>query len=507
MNAIYVRVSTDEQAKFGYSIISQIEATRRRLAELGIFTDIEEFIDDGYSGAFLERPALERLRSRLREKRLSTIAVFDPDRLARDLEHLLLLEGEISRSGAALYFVTGDYDASAVGKLFFSIRGAFAAYERAVIRERTTRGRKAKALQGKIVINAHPFGYAWDNATSLYIVDEQQAQVVRLIYDLFLNDQLSCRAITVELAQRGIIGPKGRPLSITTINRILSREMYCGTHYLFRQQIKKIGQNQREIINLPPEDWIPVQIPPIVSRIQWQQAQSRLAANKKNAKRNTKNFYMLQGLVRCALCGRSLIGVTRAGAPRKKQTERYKLYSYYTCITKESGKYALDGTRCNCMRIPVKEFEEIVWETLVSLVLHHLQFSSVLCRNEIDYSTEILRRETQVQILKKRHTTLARLIRDGLLLADAAASELKALNHEIEFLETSLRELAAVQEQNANLSQNASADQWLATLAPEDRRRILQLAGIEIYAVRSSEETKFYFKLKNQELSPEIFNR
>lgn len=499
MNAIYVRVSTDEQAKSGYSLISQIDATRRKLMELGIFADIEEFIDDGYSGAFLERPALERLRSRLREKKLSAIAVFDPDRLARDLEHLLLLEGEISRSGAALHFVTGDYDASAVGKLFFAIRGAFAAYERAVIRERTTRGRKAKALQGKIVINAHPFGYAWDNTTSLYIIDEQQAQVVRLIYDLFLKNELSCRAITAELAQKGIIGPKGRPLSITTINRILGREMYCGTHYLFRQQIKKIGQNQREIINLPPEEWIPIQIPPIISRMQWQQAQSRLAANKRNARRNTKNFYMLQGLIRCALCGRSLIGVTRAGAPRKKPSEHPKLYSYYTCITKESGKYALDGTRCHCMRIPVKEFDEIVWETLVSLVLHHLQLKTPASQTEFDYTSEILRRKTQVQKFKKRHAALARLIRDGLLLADAAASELKALNHEIQFLETSIRELTAVQEKNADIPQSAPIDRWLAALAPEDRRRILQLSGIEIYAVRNSEETKFYYKLKNQE--------
>lgn len=97
--AIYVRVSTDQQAEKGYSIDTQLEACRKCAMELGA-ENIEEFIDDGYSGGFIDRPELTRLRESLARKEIDVVIAYAPDRLARKMIHLLIISEEIVKAGA-----------------------------------------------------------------------------------------------------------------------------------------------------------------------------------------------------------------------------------------------------------------------------------------------------------------------------------------------------------------------------------------------------------------------
>jgi predicted site-specific integrase-resolvase len=107
--AIYVRVSTDQQAEKGYSLETQLAECRKKIKDLPKVLAVEEFIEDGYSGAYLERPALEKLRNALREKRFGAVIVYDPDRLARNLTHQLIITDEIESSGAHLHFVKFEW--------------------------------------------------------------------------------------------------------------------------------------------------------------------------------------------------------------------------------------------------------------------------------------------------------------------------------------------------------------------------------------------------------------
>ena len=97
--AIYVRVSTQEQAEHGYSLGTQMEACRQKAHELGAVT-IREYIDDGQSGEFLDRPALTELRRGLKGKEFDLVIVYDPDRLARNLAHQLIVAEEIEKAAA-----------------------------------------------------------------------------------------------------------------------------------------------------------------------------------------------------------------------------------------------------------------------------------------------------------------------------------------------------------------------------------------------------------------------
>jgi site-specific DNA recombinase len=111
--ALYVRVSTDKQAE-KYGIPSQIEALRKRCLEKGwnVVPDMEReaFIDDGFSGSELNRPALNQLREVVQQSQVDVVIAYDPDRLSRNLADLLFLESDFARYGTKLEFITQEMD-------------------------------------------------------------------------------------------------------------------------------------------------------------------------------------------------------------------------------------------------------------------------------------------------------------------------------------------------------------------------------------------------------------
>ncbi len=131
--ALYARVSTDKQAE-KYGIPSQLEALRKKCTEKGwdpVFDgDKDAFIDDGYSGADLDRPALNRLRQAAKEGRIDMVLCYDPDRLSRKLYHQMILADEFEKQGIKLEFITQEMGTSPEDRMFFNMRGLVAEYER-----------------------------------------------------------------------------------------------------------------------------------------------------------------------------------------------------------------------------------------------------------------------------------------------------------------------------------------------------------------------------------------
>ncbi len=489
MHAIYVRVSTEEQALSGYSLDDQLSACRNRLFAMGLH-DIQAYIDDGYSGEFIERPALDRLRSDLSAGLIHSITFYDPDRMSRNLTVQLVLADEFEKAGANLYFVTGDYDASPEGRLFFSMKGAVSAYEKAKVRERTSRGRRAKAKMGKIVLNAHPFGYNWNAENSMYMINEREAAIIRRIYDMYLNHGMGARTIAIELAGLGVTGRNNRPLSLSTVSRVLSKEMYCGQHYLYKQRVKKVSQTKREIVHNPPELWIPIQIPAIVSRETWLAAQDQLQKNKKFAKRNSKREYLLRGLLHCSLCGRSM---TAYGRPSMRKNSPDKIYHYYSCITKESGSYAISGERCNCRRIPVDELDEAVWQCLLDIASGRRSLDEYLIKNITpDYSAEIEVLNKKQTVLRQKRADITRWYRDNLIDAETAEKELQTVQKELAAVISSL---AGFQSSQEKIKKPAiSPAEVLNAKSFEEKRNLLLKFPYQIHTVRLAEDFEFCFK-------------
>lgn len=487
--AIYVRVSTDEQAKSGYSLGDQVAVCRQKLLSLG-FHDIREYIDDGYSGEFLDRPALDNLRTDLSLGLAKHIMIYDPDRLSRNLTNQLVLADEFEKAGAKLYFVTGDYDSSPEGRLFFSIRGAISAFEKAKIRERTTRGKRAKALQGKIIQNSQPFGYDWDADKCLYIINENEAEAVRQMYDMLIAKKMGTYRITQELQNLGIKTRKGTSISPRTVNNILTKEMYYGNFHQFRVATKKTGQKTREFTKTSRKEQVSIPIPAIISKETFEAARRQLDANKSLSKRNTKRNYLLQGILYCPVCGRRLSALCLS-AVRKKTGRVY--YYYYICISELSPSYRATD-RCGARRIPADELEDLVWNTMIDIASGSKNINDYLRIEESkDYSQEIKELRAQRDEAEQIRATITQWYAQKKIDQKTADKQLNEINRQLQSLSDALLSLDAMQKIKPR-DNKIPAEEILAAKTWEEKRAAVLMWPYKIFARRVDEEVSMWFE-------------
>jgi site-specific DNA recombinase len=184
--AIYARVSTERQGR-DQTIDSQLDALRRWAAAHGHeLKDDHVYIDEGYSGARLDRPALDRLRDAAREGEFDVIGVYSPDRLARRYAYQILLLEELRKAACDVEFIERPISDDPHDQLLLQIQGAIAEYERAVLAERLRRGKLQKARAGQWGAGEGPYGYRYvpkrDGVPGHLEIDEDEAAVVRMLY-------------------------------------------------------------------------------------------------------------------------------------------------------------------------------------------------------------------------------------------------------------------------------------------------------------------------------------
>ena len=154
--AFYARVSTESQARDN-TIASQVTALRERIAaDGGLLEPDDGYVDEGYSGSVLVRPALERLRDAVAAGRIDRLYVLAPDRLARRYAHQALLMEEFRRAGVAVLFLNRPIGGTAEDDLLLQVQGVIAEYERAKILERSRRGRRYAARAGLLSASPPP---------------------------------------------------------------------------------------------------------------------------------------------------------------------------------------------------------------------------------------------------------------------------------------------------------------------------------------------------------------
>src|SRR3954454_25141480 len=204
MAAIYARVSSEQQREEN-TIASQTAA----LIEFAQSHDLEVpgewvFEDEGYSGATLERPGLERVRDLAAEGQIQIVLAYSPDRLSRKYAYQILLMEEFARHGVETRFVKSPQGEGAGDQRLVQFQGMIAEYERAQILERSRRGKRHRAQVGEVsVLSNAPYGYRYirktDEVPAAYIIDEAEARVVRSVYEMYTVEGLSIGEITRRL--------------------------------------------------------------------------------------------------------------------------------------------------------------------------------------------------------------------------------------------------------------------------------------------------------------------
>lgn len=357
--ALYCRVSLEEQAS-QFGLDSQARATREYAGAKQYHVQ-HAFSDEGYSGADLDRPGLEQLRAAIRARAVDVVICHDPDRLSRKLAHLAILQDECERYSVALEFVTTQVAPTAEGRMFLSLKGIFAEYEREKIRERTLRGRREKARQGYIVGGRVPYGYRYlgkaEGDRGHLLVDEEQAAVVRQVFAWCLEG-CSVLEIAYRLNASGIPPQRAGRWGKSSVFRLLRNETYAGVAHYNRRQ-RAIPENapashaarrdKKTVLRFrKPEEWIPVEVPGIISREVFDQVSMRLRTNIERLSGRPTLNYLLRGLLYCGACGRKMGGCPMHGVP------------FYRC----TGYHRLAQPKCTSGSIKSDRIEAAVWNSI-----------------------------------------------------------------------------------------------------------------------------------------------
>ena len=382
--AVYARVSTTRQAQ-AQTIEQQLDRLLAAVAERGWeLEDQHVYRDDGYSGARLGRPGLDRLRDHAALADLDVVLVTAPDRLARNYVHQVLLIDELAGYGCRVEFLDRPMSDDPHDQLLLQIRGAVAEYERTLITERMRRGRHAKLRAGTLLPwTRPPFGYRLDPGrprdAAAVRVDPGEAALVAQLFDWYLEPQATLYQLTARLAGLGVATPTGKPRwTVASVRGILRNPAYAGRAMTNRTRAAPARRRKSALqpagpgithAPRPEQDWIQVPVPPIVSEESFAQVQAKLDVNQQGAARNTRHEYLLRALVSCGMCRLACTG-RQIGAG----------YRYYLCRGRTDSLRAAEGRRCAARYIPAGQLDELVWADLCALLTDPAQVTRALAR-------------------------------------------------------------------------------------------------------------------------------
>jgi site-specific DNA recombinase len=368
--AIYARVSTERQEREG-TIDSQLDALHRLAAEHGWQVPPERvYVDDGWSGSRLDRPALDALRDVAADGGIGTLLVYSPDRLARNFVYQQVLLEELQGRGAKIIFHERPITENPEDRLLVQMQGVFAEYERAKIAERMRRGKLHKArTQGWLNWNIPPFGYRVIHEEGVHKValNEEEAGWVRQAYRWVLDEGLSARQVAIRLNSLGVRPRLGRIWVCCSAYNLFKNTAYSGTAYYNKTQASEPKRHRRPGAYLkhaksghtprPKEQWIPVAVPAIVTPEEQSLVREQLSRNKLISTRNTRNDYLLRTLVVCGKCGWHMHAVSQDS--KDGRTE----YFYYACMRRRPEDTGRDEP-CRTRYVRSDRLDAVVWDSL-----------------------------------------------------------------------------------------------------------------------------------------------
>lgn len=422
--AIYIRWSTDDQGD-GTTLDVQLDGCRHYLLSQG-WTVSESliFIDDGYSGGNLDRPALTRLRSLIRRGQVDCVVVFKVDRLSRSVVDTVKLVLEEWDGRTYLKSAREPIDTTtAMGKQFFYMLVSYAEWERSVIRERTVSGRRRRAREGYKPSAIAPFGYRHSpTVTGALEIVEEEAELVRRIFRLYTGGQ-GAKAIISQLNREATPFRGGAPWNERTLLYLLSNRIYVGDMvYGRRTRNPRRGKESGEAFWSLNEEPLVVEsspfIPPILDRATFGQAEAIRAgrAPKAGAASGRANAspYLLTGLARCR-CGLGLYA----------RSDRY-----YGCI----GKKSRGAAACDAANLPQGELDREIARRVRERFGGHLAQAAWLEQLRSTHQRELRAAEAEARAAESQLAGLteqARRVRRDYRAGQLAAAAFQELQAEI----------------------------------------------------------------------------
>jgi site-specific DNA recombinase len=457
---LYARVSTDEQARSGYSLSQQLEALRKYAACEG-YEILEEITDPGKTGATLDRPGLDRMRSLVAAGGVSVVLAQDRDRFAREPAHGWILREEFGKHGCKLRALNDHGDDSPEGMLTDGILDQLAKYERAKVAERTRRGLLQKAREGKIIKGPKAnYGFKFNDTEDGLLIHQPEMRIVEKIFRMAASG-MGPKAMQTQLYAEGIPSPTGNamwphrilkvqlvlndlykphtrdellPLVSPEIAAKLDPDKLYGIWWYNRRNVTKTYSSEVDgdagkqyvtrtsVRTRDEQEWIAVPVPAYLPRKLVDQARLMIESRTGLERKYQARQWELKGVLRCS-CGQNMI----------TNTSRYKnsTYHYYRC--KRATAYGPDA--CPQRMIRIERVEPLMREFVVNVLSDPDTIRrglEALVQRELD--EEHTSPEVLAKTLREKLTENARLCRAyqdqqamGLMTLEELASKLGEL--------------------------------------------------------------------------------
>ncbi len=424
--AIYTRKSTEEGLEQEFNTLDaqrdSAEAFIRSQREEGWVALPDHYDDGGFTGANMERPALQKLLQDVREGLVDCVMVYKVDRLTRSLLDFARIMEVLDKHGVCFVSVTQQFNTtSSLGRLTLNILLSFAQFEREMIAERTRDKMSAARRKGRWVGGIPMLGYDLSDHGARLVVNEDEAARVQEIFDLYL-EQGSLMPVVQELDRRGwrmkewttrkgtLAG--GKPFLKNRLYNLLTNIIYLGKV----EHAGQVYEGEHEGI-----------VDPDV----WQRVQDRLRFNGRTGGRHIRNKYgaVLKGIIRCGSCDAGMAHTYTQKAPNK-------LYRYYVCVNAHQRGYS----QCQTRSVSAPQIEQAVVDQIRGIAANQAVIDEVV-RQLSDQQTgsrEALEREKRVM-----ERELQRLLEEipGLMRTSgkAATDRLAEMQDRVSAVENQLR--------------------------------------------------------------------
>ncbi len=527
---LYARVSTEEQAKSGYSLAQQSEALKGYAAREG-YEVLEEVVDRGQSGASLARPGMDRVRDIVQGGGVSVVLAQDRDRFAREPAYLYLLKQEFEQRGTRIRSLNDRGDDSPEGELTEGILDQLAKFERAKTAERTRRGRLRKAREGKVIAGRQAdYGFRYNEGRDGYVVHEPEMATVRRIFEMIGAEGSSIYGVKAALETAKVPPPRGvlwqrpfirgcvfddvyKPHTFEEVAALVSPQVAArldpdrlyGVWWYNRREVQRRRvleegpDGERRYVtrthyaDKPREEWIAIPAPDAgVPKETVDRARAALRNNEKCSSAGRRLWELSGGIFRCADCGRALVAVTALKGPKGY---RRRLFYYHCATRRQTGKHACSFSRS----INAPKAEAAVWGAVSALLtdpesLKRDLEAMIEREKETRGDPEPEAKAWAVQLAeaeRKREKYQEMFAVDAMTLDElrsrldaleetrqTARRELEALRNWSESLETLERDKERLLESYATLAPEA-----LEALDSEERRTVYSMLGLCVEAL------------------------
>lgn len=486
--ALYSRVSTSEQSEHGYSIHEQEQVLIKEVVKNYPGYDYETYIDSGISGKNIEgRPAMKRLLQDVKDNKIEMVLSWKLNRVSRSMRDVFNIIHEFKEHGVGYKSISENIDTSnASGEVLVTMFGLIGSIERQTLISNVKFSMNAKARSGE-AITGRVLGYTLSlnplTQKNDLVIDENEAHIVREIFDLYLNHNKGLKAITTILNQKGYRTINQKPFSVFGVKYILNNPVYKGfvrfnNHQNWAVQRRGGKSDENDVILVKGKHEA------IINEDVFDQVHEKLASKSFKPGRPIGGDFYLRSLIKCPECGNNMV-CRRTYYKTKKSKER-TIKRYYICsLFNRSGSSACHSNSINA------EVVERVINVHLNRILSQPDIIKQIASNvieelkqkhsnqtEIKYDIDSL--EKQKAKLKTQQERLLDLYLDEEIDSEILKDKQSQMNQQLEVLDQQIKEA-----QQANQSQDE-----IPNFDKLKGRLILMITRFSVYLRKATPEAK-----------------